>query len=115
MKPSTVHPLTPLSIAETNAVRDVVLKAHKGASIYFRIITLLEPPKAELTKFLEAEHAGKVSSDTPRPVRVAEAKYDAIESGSKVPVYQESWIDLQKGEVVKNEKISTEFHASLTL
>lgn len=109
------HPLSSLSIDETNAARDVILKAHGEASVYFRIIALLEPPKAELTKFLDAEHSGRLSPSTPRPARVAEVKYDAIEAGSKVPVYQEAWVDIGAKKVVKHELISTEFHASLTL
>ena len=109
------HPLLTLSIDETNTARDVILKAHPGASIYFRIISLLEPPKAELLNFLDAEHSGRVSSSTPRPARLAEVKYDAIEAGSKVPVYQEAWVDIEKLKVVNHDLISTEFHASLTL
>ena len=109
------HPLMPLSIDETNVARDVILKSHSGASVYFRIIALLEPPKAELTKFLDAEHSGHLSASTPRPARVAEVKYDAINSGSKVPVYQEAWVDIGHKKVVKHDLISTEFHASLTL
>lgn len=109
------HPLSSLSIDETNAARDVILKAHDGASVYFRIISVLEPPKAELTRFLDAEHSGRLSPSTPRPARTAEVKYDAIEKGSKVPVYQEAWVDIDQRKVVKHDLISTEFHASLTL
>ena len=111
----TTHPLMSLTIAETNQARDIVIDAHHGASIYFRIVTLLEPPKAELTAFLDAEHSGRLSSSTPRPARVAEVKYDAIERGSKVPVYQESWVDIGARKVVQHDVIDTEFHASLTL
>ena len=109
------HPLSGLNIEETNAARDIILKSHSGASVYFRIISLLEPPKAELTKFLDAEHSGQLSPSTPRPARLAEVKYDAIEQGSKVPVYQEAWVDINAKKVVNHELISTEFHASLTL
>lgn len=109
------HPLTALTIDETNVARDVIINSHPGASIYFRIISLLEPPKAEVIKFLDAEHSGQLSQDTPRPARVAEVKYDAIEAGSKVPVYTESWVDIGKHERTKCDVISTEFHASLTL
>ena len=112
---SIPHPLMTLSVDETNQARQIVLDAHPGASIYFRIVALLEPPKAELTKFLDIEHAGQLSSSTPRPARLAELKYDAIEQGSKVPVYQEAWVDINKKEVVNHELINTEFHASLTL
>lgn len=109
------HPLSALTIEETNDARDIILKSHPGASIYFRIISLLEPPKAELTKYLDIEHSGRLSPSTPKPARLAEVKYDAIEKGSKVPVYMESWVDLGRRERVKNEVISSEFHASLTL
>lgn len=109
------HPLSALTIEETNVAREVIINSHVGASIYFRIISLLEPAKAELTKFLEVEHAGDLSDSTPRPARVAEVKYDAIEEGSKVPVYMESWVDIGKKERIKNDVISTEYHASLTL
>ena len=107
--------MSALTIEETNAARDVILKSHPGASIYFRTLYLLEPPKAELLKFLDTEHAGSLSPNTARPARVAEVKYDAIESGSKVPVYMESHVDIGRRERVKNETISSEFHASLTL
>ena len=109
------HPLFPLTVEETDAARDIILKSHPGASIYFRIITLLEPPKAELTKFLDIEHSGQLSASTPRPARLAEVKYDALERSSKVPVYTESWVDIGRKETIKTELISTEFHASLTL
>ena len=111
----TPHPLFALTVDETNIAREVILNSHSGASVYFRIIALLEPPKAELTKFLEAEHSGRLSPSTQRPARVAEVKYDAIEPGNKVPVYQEAWVDVGKKMVVKHELISSEFHASLTL
>lgn len=115
MKMAPGHPLSALSIEETDAVRDVILKSHLGASIYFRSIALLEPTKAELTKYLDAEHSGQVSASTPRPDRLAEVKYDAIESGSKVPVYTESWVDVGRKDRIRHEVISSEFHASLTL
>lgn len=109
------HPFSALTIEETGVARDVILKAHPGASIYFRIVSLLEPPKTELAQFLEAEHTGKLTSNTPRPSRQAEVKYDAIEAGSKVPVYQEAWVNIDTKERVKHDLISTEFHAALTL
>lgn len=109
------HPLSALTIDETNVARDVIINSHPDASIYFRINTLLEPSKEEVFKFLAEEHAGQLSKATPRPARVAEVKYDVIERGSKVPVYTESWVDIGKKEIVKYDVISTEFHASLTL
>ena len=112
---ATPHPLCALTVDETDVARDVIINSHPGASIYFRIISLLEPVKAELTNYLEAEHSGGLSNSTARPARLAEVKYDAIEEGSKVPVYMESWVDIGKKETIKTDIIDTEFHASLTL
>jgi len=112
---SPLHPLTPLTIAETDAARDILLGSHPGASIYFRIVTLLEPAKAELTKYLDAEHSGQLSPNTPRPARLAKIHYDAIEKNSQIPVYQEAVVDLGSKQRVRHELISSEFHASLTV
>lgn len=109
------HPLTQLSLAETDVARDIVLASHPGAAIYFRIVSLQEPAKADLIKFLDVEHAGKLSSSTPRPPRLAKVYYDAIDKGSKVPVYQEAIVDLDQKKGVQHQLISSEFHASLTV
>lgn len=110
-----MHPLTPLTIAETDAARDILCTAHPNAAIYFRIVTLLEPAKAELTRYLDAEHSGQLSSRTTRPARQAKIHYDAIEKGSKVPVYQEAVVCLDSKKRIRHEMISSEFHASLTV
>ena len=109
------HPLTQLSIAETDVARDILLASHPGAAIYFRIVSLQEPAKAELVKFLDIEHAGRLNSSTPRPPRLAKIHYDAIEKGSKVPVYQEAVVDLDQKKRIQHQLISSEFHASLTV
>ncbi|RCI13077.1 hypothetical protein L249_1115 [Ophiocordyceps polyrhachis-furcata BCC 54312] len=103
-----------LSIQETNQARDLVLKLHPGAVIDFRTIYLLEPPKAEVLPFLALEHAGKVTRSTPRPARLAQAKYDVI-GGSKAAEYHESVLDLTAAKVVSHEVIPTDFHAGLTV
>ena len=69
--------------------------------------------KADLIKYLDAEHAGTVSSNTPRPPRLARVHYDAIEG--KVPRYAEAIVDIAKKARVSHQYISTEFHASLTV
>lgn len=109
------HPLTQLSLAETDVAREILLASHPDAAIYFRIVSLQEPAKADLVKFLDIEHAGQLSSSTPRPPRLAKIHYDAIEKGSKVPVYQEAVVDLDQKQRIHHQLISSEFHASLTV
>ena len=53
------HPLAPLSEKE---LRDAaaIIKASWPAhtELHFKVVTLQEPPKAEVVPYLEAEHAG---------------------------------------------------------
>ncbi|TDZ31391.1 Copper amine oxidase 1 [Colletotrichum spinosum] len=58
------HPLDPLSPAEISQAAHVVQRSNDGVKIFFRAISLAEPPKKELTRFLHVEHSG---SDTPAP------------------------------------------------
>lgn len=108
------HPLSALSIDETNAARDAVLAAHKGSVLQFRLIYLLEPPKADVVAFLELEHAGKVTAETPRPPRTAQVSYDVI-GGEKSAEYHESIVDLGLGKVVGSKIVDQKHQASLVL
>lgn len=86
------HPLEQLSSDEVDVACEVVKKARQSL-LMFRNVFLVEPPKAELVKFLTAEHAGTLAADTPRPARQARVQYDAI-SQDKSHQYFESVIDL---------------------
>lgn len=108
------HPLQILSIEETLRARDIVLGLHPGTAIDFREIFLQEPAKAELKKFLELEHSGFLSPTSLRPPRLAKCMYDVIGS-DKIPRYQESIIDVERGVRVAHEVIGKEFQATLTL
>ncbi|XP_044715703.1 copper amine oxidase, enzyme domain-containing protein [Hirsutella rhossiliensis] len=114
MVTSFPHPLSGLSIHETNRARDLVLKLHPGTVIDFRATFLLEPPKAEVKEFLELEHADRITSDTPRPARLAQVRYDVI-GGSKAAEYHESVIDLLKAKRISHQIIGPEHHAGLTV
>ena len=59
------HPLVSLNEAEVNKARDIVRKTHAGAVLHFRVIYLQEPPKAELTRFLDLEHSGRLADIKP--------------------------------------------------
>ncbi|PNH77312.1 hypothetical protein VD0001_g220 [Verticillium dahliae] len=108
------HPLSALTVAESDVARDAVLADHEGAVLKFRLIFLLEPPKAEVITFLDLEHAGKVTAETPRPVRTAQVHYDVI-GGDNAAVYQESVVDLSSKKVVDTKIVAKVHQASLVL
>ncbi|KAK8069443.1 hypothetical protein PG994_006059 [Apiospora phragmitis] len=103
------HPLSALSLEETNLARDIVKDSYSDVVIQFRQILLHEPPKSQVTAFLDLEHSGKVTEDTPRPSRLALATYDVI-GGTKFPEYHESIIDLREKRRVCHEVVSSDTH-----
>jgi primary-amine oxidase len=54
------HPLAPLSAAELQDAA-AIIKASWPAhtDLHFKVVTLQEPPKEEVLKYLEAEHGNK--------------------------------------------------------
>lgn len=112
--PTPPHPLSSLTIEEIKVARQLTLDNHPNAVIDFRQIAALEPPKAEVLKFLEFEHAGRVDSSTPRPARQALVNYDVAEV-KKTPQYHECIVDLSSKTIVTHEIIPLPFQPSLTL
>ncbi|KAF6840314.1 copper amine oxidase [Colletotrichum plurivorum] len=108
------HPLSALSLEETNRARDIVLAAHPGSVLDFRQNYLWEPPKADVVKFLELEHSGALTASSPRPARCAQVFYDVI-GGSTKAQYYESVVDLGLGKIVDQKVIGSEHQASLTI
>ncbi|POR32107.1 Amine oxidase [Tolypocladium paradoxum] len=108
------HPFSDLTIDETTQARDIVLELHPGTVIDFRAIYLLEPPKVDVKPFLELEHAGRLTDDTPRPARLAQVRYDVI-GASKKYEYHESIIDLGALKRVGHQIVGPEYHAGLTV
>lgn len=109
------HPLSALSIDETNLARDIALDCHPGGFLYFRQIILQEPPKDEVWSFLELEHSGKISSDAIRPRRLAKVQYDLITEGVSSPQGQEAIIDLRLKKRMSHEVVDAGYRASLTM
>ncbi len=67
------HPLAPLSASEiANAASIVKASWPAHTDLHFKVITLQEPPKAEVLPYLEAEHAG---NPLPRVSRKAFVNY----------------------------------------
>ncbi|KAJ5481212.1 hypothetical protein N7475_000024 [Penicillium sp. IBT 31633x] len=111
---SQPHPLSILSIEETNLARDVIKAAHSNVVIDFREIFLQEPPKAQLLEFLAVEHASRLSPTTARPPRLALCQYDVI-GADRIPQFHESVVDVVSQSRVKHTVVGKQHHASLTL
>lgn len=86
------HPFDPLSEAEIDAAVTMIRKEH--ASLHFNAVTLWEPRKAEMLRWLtDPDHA-------PRPARVADVV--ALARGSKV---YEGLVDLDEEKIIKWELV----------
>ena len=107
------HPLDQLNADEVNTARQAILDIRKAA-ILFRNIFAVEPAKAELVKFLNAEHAGTLSTETPRPARQARVQYDVV-SEDRSHEYMESIIDLASSKEVEHRQFPTTSQQALTL
>ncbi|KAI0553215.1 peroxisomal copper amine oxidase [Xylaria curta] len=83
------HPLDPLSKEEIQSVIGIVKKAH--GELLFNVISLHEPRKAELTKWLE-------NPSSPRPSRIADVV--VIAPGGKV---YDGLIGIESGSITKWE------------
>jgi primary-amine oxidase len=111
---SLPHPLDQLSVAESDAARQVILDARgAGVTLNFRSIALEEPPKSQLVEFLELEHAGRVTSQTPRPARLAKVSYDTVR-GDRKHEYTESLVDISSREEISQRVIDKIHQAALT-
>jgi primary-amine oxidase len=111
---SSVHPLQSISASEIQRARDVVLAFHDKEVISFREIFIQEPRKAELSRFLDAEHSGLLSSTSTIPRRLAKCQYDVI-GGDKIPYYHEATVNIKTGELSEHEVIGKGFQPALTL
>ncbi|KAG9237669.1 copper amine oxidase [Amylocarpus encephaloides] len=97
---SIPHPLDALSVSETNAASHAILHTRgSSVAINFRSIFLEEPPKKELSEYLELEHSSRLSSQTPKPTRLAKVQYDAV-NWNKEHAYMESLVDVATGKEV---------------
>lgn len=59
-KSTTAHPLAPLSASELQAAAQIIKASWPAhTSLQFKVVTLEEPPKAEVLSYLDAEHSNK--------------------------------------------------------
>jgi len=53
------HPLAPLSASELQSASSIIKASWpEHTDLHFKVVTLQEPPKAQVLKYLEAEHNG---------------------------------------------------------
>ncbi|KAI2609918.1 copper amine oxidase [Hypoxylon fragiforme] len=88
---SVPHPLDPLVLEEIQSAIGIVKKAH-GDEVFFNVVSLHEPRKAEMTKWLAD------SVNVPRPARIADVV--VIAPGGKV---YDGLVDLAAGKITKWE------------
>jgi primary-amine oxidase len=86
------HPFDPLSNAEIETAVQIISKEH--GKLHFNAVTLREPAKKEMLKWLED------STNIPRPTRVADVV--AIAPGGKV---YDGLVDLKAGKIIKWEAL----------
>lgn len=54
------HPLAPLSAPEITTAASIIKASWPAhTDLHFKVITLQEPPKTEVLRYLEAEHSGE--------------------------------------------------------
>lgn len=86
------HPFDPLSLEEIQSVITLVKKAH--GDVYFNVVSLHEPRKAEMTAWLAEPEK------TPRPARVA----DVVVIAPGGAVY-DGLVDIKTGSITHWEQL----------
>jgi primary-amine oxidase len=111
---SHIHPLAQLTQQEFTKARDAVVAQHASDQpLFFRSIYLDEPSRAELVPFLEAEHAGTLTVDTPRPRRYARVEYDIVKPD--VYLYTRAIVDISTGDILSSESVDRKSQAYFTI
>ncbi|KAF2201208.1 hypothetical protein GQ43DRAFT_480907 [Delitschia confertaspora ATCC 74209] len=105
-KHTSFHPLAPLSAHEITSAA-AIIKASWPAhtDLHFKVITLHEPPKAEVIPYLEAEHSKK---SRPTISRKAFINY-YIRNTNK---FHEAIVNLSSGKILNNVLLGPNFHAN---
>ncbi|KAF2624470.1 hypothetical protein BU25DRAFT_347716 [Macroventuria anomochaeta] len=98
---SSDHPLDPLTPEEISRATERVRPLFDDWELNFRVITLREPPKAELVKYLEAEHGGDVPPAFDRCARVEILVKDSVETIDLLELI----VDLNNNSIIKQQHL----------
>ena len=99
-----MHPLDPLTPSEVAVAANLIKRHNSGESVHFKNITLIEPPKKELRKFLVAERNG--SPRPPIPARRASSLY-YIRGTADLYL---ATVDLGNAKLEQAEKLDSRYH-----
>ncbi|EXJ94286.1 primary-amine oxidase [Capronia coronata CBS 617.96] len=97
----TAHPFDPLTPQEISQVAHHVRAAFPDREAYFRVITLCEPPKADMIRFLEAESDKTVPQVTPARVGMVQVFLGPRDSEH----FFQLKIDVVSGKVLEQEQL----------
>lgn len=98
-----VHPLDPATAAEIESATDLVKKLFYGIPLHFKAAGLDEPPKKELSAFLQAEHSGSKLPSIPRRIFVMWYIH-------RTPRLFEAIVDVTNGKIETYKELPRDFH-----
>lgn len=105
-KQALAHPLAPLTAEEITTTSRLVREAWPaGTGLQFKQVTLEEPPRAEVLRYLDAEHEGR---SVPVVVRKAFVCYYF----RKTNKFHEAIVDLSAGRVERNVRLGPNVHGN---
>jgi primary-amine oxidase len=112
------HPLQPLSDQEILEARKILFQKHgEDTLLFFRSVYLEEPLRAEVVRFLTAEHDGyqaaKASLEVTLP-RLVKCLYDVIRSPEEHQL-SDAVVDLRSGEIVQHIEHPSHCQSSFTM
>ncbi|KAF2156374.1 copper amine oxidase [Myriangium duriaei CBS 260.36] len=96
------HPLDPLDPREIWEVAQIIRSQHPDPDLSFRAITLREPEKDELIRFLEQEASGELYQKL--PTRMARVQIVSNSDVDKNQLY-ELMVDLDKGIITRQQHL----------
>ncbi|EXJ86916.1 primary-amine oxidase [Capronia epimyces CBS 606.96] len=104
MVSTPLHPLDPATAEELEYAVHIVRESLPGVELHFKVAGLEEPPKKEMVKFLEAEHAG-------RPVSAPNRWIFMMYYIKKNPRLFECIVDITAGEIIHHAELPRTQHA----
>ncbi|KIV86849.1 hypothetical protein PV11_02433 [Exophiala sideris] len=101
MSNSGSHPLDPLTPEEISQTADHVRSAFPGKDAYFRVLTLSEPPKEEMIRFLEDEHNQVPSPSAPTRVAMVQVFLGPRDSDH----FYQLKVDVSSGKILEERQL----------
>ncbi|KAH8668122.1 copper amine oxidase [Tricladium varicosporioides] len=100
---SSKHPLDPLAASEITKVSNLLKSKYPGQSLHFKAIAIIEPPKDQLQKYLQAERS---SDETPPLARRATSLYYHRGTADKFSAI----VNLDQGSIEEIRQLESYFH-----